>query len=131
MFVMVISLLLFSFLGWPSLLWRVVSRILLIPVVAGLSYELLRWAGRSDSGLVKIISYPGLLLQKLTTKEPEADHLEAAISAMKAAMEYDPDLSPEENTQVRIEEGKYRPSSYFAESSGEKKSRTEDEDRKE
>lgn len=131
MFVMVISLLLFSFLGWPSLLWRALSRILLIPVVAGLSYELLRWAGKSDSAIVKIISYPGLLLQKLTTKEPEADHLEAAISAMKAAMEYDPESSEEANTQVRIEEGKYRPSSYFSDSPAEKRCGAEDRCRKE
>lgn len=49
MFVMVISLLLFSLLGWPNLIWRITSRLPLIPIIAGLSYELLRWAGRSDS----------------------------------------------------------------------------------
>jgi uncharacterized protein YqhQ len=86
MFVMVISLLLFSLLGWPNLLWRVASRLLLVPVIAGLSYELLRWAGRSDSLLVKILSVPGLLLQKLTTKEPDEKQLEVAIAAMKAVL---------------------------------------------
>lgn len=86
MFVMVISLLLFSLLGWPNLLWRITSRLLLIPVIAGLSYELLRWAGRSDSVAVKILSVPGLLLQKLTTKEPDEKQLEVAIAAMKAVM---------------------------------------------
>lgn len=86
MFVMVISLVLFSLLGWPSLLMRIVSRLLLIPVVAGLSYELLRWAGRSDNLLVKILSMPGLYLQKLTTCEPEREHLEVAIAAMKAVL---------------------------------------------
>ncbi len=86
MFVMVISLLLFSLLGWPNLLWRVTSRLLLVPVIAGLSYELLRWAGRSDSLLVKILSVPGLLLQKLTTKEPDEKQLEVAIAAMKAVL---------------------------------------------
>lgn len=86
MFVMVISLLMFSLLGWPSLIWRITSRLLLIPVIAGLSYELLRWAGSSDSLLVKFLSIPGLLLQKLTTMEPEDKQLEVAIAAMKAAM---------------------------------------------
>lgn len=86
MFVMVISLILFSLLGWPSLVWRILSRLLLIPVIAGLSYELLRWAGRSDNLAVKILSLPGLYLQKLTTAEPEKQHLEVAIAAMKAVM---------------------------------------------
>lgn len=86
MFVMVISLLLFSLLGWPNLVWRIASRLLLIPVIAGLSYELLRWAGRSDSVVVKILSLPGLALQKLTTRKPDEKQLEVAIAAMKAVM---------------------------------------------
>ncbi len=86
MFVMVISLLLFSLLGWPNLIWRIGSRLLLIPLIAGLSYELLRWAGRSDSLTVKILSVPGLLLQKLTTMEPDEKQLEVAIAAAKAVM---------------------------------------------
>lgn len=86
MFVMVISLILFSLLGWPNLFWRIASRLLLLPVVAGLSYELLRWAGRSDNIVVKILSIPGLYLQKLTTAEPADAHLEVAIAAMKAVM---------------------------------------------
>ncbi|QOX65091.1 DUF1385 domain-containing protein [Anoxybacterium hadale] len=86
MFVMVISLLLFSLLGWPNLIWRIASRLLLVPVIAGLSYELLRWAGRSDSPVVKILSVPGLLLQKLTTKEPGLAQLEVAVAAMKAVL---------------------------------------------
>ncbi|MCQ4638327.1 DUF1385 domain-containing protein [Anaerovorax odorimutans] len=90
MFVMVISLVLFSLLGWPNLFWRIASRLLLIPVIAGLSYELLRWAGRSDNWLVKVLSLPGLYLQKLTTAEPDKEQLEVAIAAMKAVM-VDPD----------------------------------------
>ncbi len=86
MFVMVISLLLFSLLGWPNLFWRITSRLLLIPIIAGLSYELLRWAGRSDSVVVKILSLPGLALQKLTTKKPDEQQLEVAIAAMKAVL---------------------------------------------
>ena len=86
MFVLVIALILFSFLGWPNLALRITSRLLLIPVIAGLSYELLKWAGRSDNWLVKILSMPGLYLQKLTTREPDNDQLEVAIAAVKAVM---------------------------------------------
>jgi uncharacterized protein YqhQ len=86
MFVMVIALLLFSLLGWPDLLPRILSRVVLIPLIAGLSYELLRWAGRSSSPVVKILSVPGLLLQKLTTMRPNTKQLEVAIAAMKAVL---------------------------------------------
>ena len=86
MFVMIISLILFSLFGWPNLVMRLTSRLLLIPVVAGLSYELLKWAGGSDNALVKLLSLPGLYVQKLTTNEPTNDQLEIAIAAMKAVM---------------------------------------------
>ncbi len=112
-FVMIIALLLFSFLGWPNLFWRIVSRLLLLPVIAGVSYEVLQLAGRSDSAIVKILSYPGLLLQKITTNEPEDDQLEIAICSMKVSLEYDPQKSDEENTQIRVEEGHYMPSAHF------------------
>ena len=83
-FVLLVSLLLFSFLGWPNLVWRIASRILLIPVIAGISYELLRLAGRSNGRLVRILSWPGLMLQKLTTAEPTREQLEVAILSLKA-----------------------------------------------
>ena len=86
MFVLIVSILLFSFLGWPNLLWRIVSRLLLIPVIAGISYELLKWAGRSDGTLVKVLSWPGLMLQKLTTAEPTEQQLEVAILSLKAVL---------------------------------------------
>ena len=85
-FVLIISLLLFSFLGWPNLLLRILSRVLLIPVIAGLSYELLKWAGRSDNAVVRILSYPGLMLQKLTTAEPTLDQIEVGELALKAVL---------------------------------------------
>jgi len=83
-FVLIVSLLLFSFLGWPNLLWRITSRILLIPVIAGISYELLRLAGRSNGTLVRVLSWPGLQLQRLTTAEPTREQLEVAILSLKA-----------------------------------------------
>ncbi|HHU63312.1 MAG TPA: DUF1385 domain-containing protein [Clostridiales bacterium] len=79
--VMVISIFVFTFLGWDDIIRRIISRVALLPVVAGLSYEVIRWAGSSDSRLVKIISYPGLMLQKLTTKQPDDSQLEVAIAA--------------------------------------------------
>ncbi len=85
-FVFIIALILFSFLGWPNLVVRIVSRLLLLPVIAGISYELLKWAGRSDGKIVRILSYPGLMLQKLTTAEPTNEQLEVAIISMKAVL---------------------------------------------
>jgi uncharacterized protein YqhQ len=90
MFVMIISLLLFSFLGWPNVWIRLLSRLILIPVVAGLSYELLRWAGKSDSFIVKALSVPGLLLQRLTTKVPDKSQLEVAIVAVNVCLSDEP-----------------------------------------
>ena len=86
MFVFIIALLLFSFLGWPNLKWRIISRLLLLPVIAGVSYELLRWAGRADNKLIRVLSYPGLLMQKITTAEPSLEQLEVAILSLKAVM---------------------------------------------
>ena len=86
MFVMIISLLVFSFLGWPNLAMRLLSRLLFIPVIAGLSFELLQWTGRHNNGLVKTLSMPGILLQKLTTNEPDLKQLEVAIAAMNAVL---------------------------------------------
>ena len=86
MFVMVISLLVFSLMGWPNLAARILSRLLLIPVIAGLSYELLQFTGRHDGTCVRALSMPGILLQKLTTKEPTDDMVEVAILAVKAVL---------------------------------------------
>ena len=88
-FVLVISLIVFSFLGWPNLALRILSRLLLIPFIAGISYEVLKWAGKSDNWFIKIISIPGLYLQKLTTAPPDNEQLEVAIAAVKAVMDDD------------------------------------------
>ena len=91
-FVLVISLIVFSFLGWPNLAARIISRLLLIPFIAGISYEVLKWAGKSDNWFIKIISIPGLYLQKLTTAPPDNEQLEVAIAAVKAVMDEDAPL---------------------------------------
>ncbi|EGO64032.1 DUF1385 domain-containing protein [Acetonema longum] len=82
--VMVISIITFAFLGWPSLFWRILSRILLMPLVAGISYEIIRFAGRSQNRLVACIVTPGLWLQYLTTREPDDSQIEVAIRALEA-----------------------------------------------
>ena len=69
-----------------AMILRVSSKILLLPVIVGISYEIIRLAGRYDNVLTKIISAPGLWLQRLTTKEPDASEIEAAIAAMKAVI---------------------------------------------
>ena len=80
MIVMLISMFIFTFLGWPSLLERIASRIILMPVIAGVSYELIRYAGaHTDNPLVRIAITPGLLLQKLTTRQPDDSQIEVAL----------------------------------------------------
>ncbi len=86
MFVMVIAVLTHALMGWPNVWLRILSRILVLPLIAGLSYELLKWAGRSDSFVVRLLSMPGIYLQKLTTNEPDEKQLEVAIAAMKAVL---------------------------------------------
>ncbi len=85
-FVMIISIILFSFISWENFWIRLGLRILLLPVVAGLSYEVIHWAGKSESKIVCIISRPGMWLQKITTREPDDSQLEVAIEAMKAVL---------------------------------------------
>jgi uncharacterized protein YqhQ len=81
--VVAISVLLFALLGTPDLWLRVLSRILLIPVIAGIAYELLRLGGRfPNSPLMKAIVAPGLLLQALTTRYPDTSQMEVAIASM-------------------------------------------------
>ena len=87
--VMVVSIIFFIFIDVTSPVLRVVIRLLLIPVIAGVSYELIRLAGRSESKFVQSISYPGVLMQRLTTKEPDAEMVEVAIAAVEAVFDWD------------------------------------------
>ncbi|MDR3595505.1 peptide chain release factor N(5)-glutamine methyltransferase [Clostridium sp.] len=83
--VMFVSIVIFSFTGWGGIVERLVLRIILIPVVTGISYEIIKWLGKNDSMLARIIAYPGLKLQLLTTKEPDDSQIEVAIASLKAA----------------------------------------------
>lgn len=84
--VLIVNVLVFSFTGWNSLLINIMVRLLLLPIVAGISYEIVKWAGRTDSIFSKIASAPGLFFQRFTTKEPSEDMLEVAIEAFKAVI---------------------------------------------
>ena len=87
--VMFVSIIFFIFIRVTSPVLRVVIRLILIPVIAGVSYELIKLAGRSDNWFVKIISFPGMLMQRLTTKEPDAEMVEVAIAAVEAVFDWD------------------------------------------
>ncbi len=83
--IMFVSIAIFSFTGWGGIVERLILRIILIPVVTGISYELIKWLGKTDNMLSRIIAYPGLKLQLITTKEPDDSQIEVAIASLKAA----------------------------------------------
>lgn len=87
-FVLFVSIVLFFFIRVENPLQRVVLRILLMPVVAGISYELIRLAGRFDNILVRILSAPGMAIQRMTTKEPDESMAEVAIAAVEAVFDW-------------------------------------------
>lgn len=86
--VMFVSILFFMFISVPNMWVRMVLRILLIPIIAGLSYEFILFAGKSENTVMNVVSKPGLWLQALTTKEPEDDMLEVAISSVEAVFDW-------------------------------------------
>ena len=90
LFVMVISMITFFFVRTDVILIRFGMRIVLVPLIAGLSYEVIRWAGRSNSRFVKLVSVPGMWLQRLTTKEPDEAQIEVAIAAVKEVLDEQP-----------------------------------------
>jgi uncharacterized protein YqhQ len=87
--VMLVSILVFSFVSWDILWVRMVLRLLLLPVVVAISYEIIKIAGRFDNILTKTISAPGKALQRLTTNEPDDDMIETAIEALRLVMPED------------------------------------------
>ena len=86
--VMLISILLFMVIRVETTWLKVLSRIVLIPVIAGISYEFLRLAGRSDFWIVNMLSKPGLWMQNMTTKEPDDSMIEVAIAAVNAVFDW-------------------------------------------
>ncbi len=88
LFVMLVSIILFFFIRVENPALRVVVRIALIPVIAGISYEIIRLAGKSNNIFVRIISAPGMWLQRLTTKEPDEGMVEVAIASVEAVFDW-------------------------------------------
>jgi len=84
--VMVVAIVFHVFFGWPDLWLRILSRLAVLPVVAGVSYEIIRFAGRSENRIVCIMITPGLWLQYLTTRPPEGEMVEVAIESLKAVL---------------------------------------------
>lgn len=101
-FVMFVSIILFFFIRVSNPVLKLVLRILLIPVIAGISYEIIRLAGRTDNIFVRIISAPGMFLQRLTTKEPDESMAEVAIKSVEAVFDWKAYL--EENFGYEVDE---------------------------
>lgn len=93
--VMVVSIIMFAFLGWPDLWVRILSRVVLLPVVAGISYEIIRYAGKTTNPIMHLAILPGLWLQKITTNQPEDDMVEVAIKSLEA-------VTVEEKVEVAV-----------------------------
>ena len=105
--VMFISVIFFIFIRIDNTALQLVTRILLMPVIAGVSYEVIKWAGKNDNIFVNIVSVPGMLLQKLTTREPDMDMIEVAIKAVEAVFDWEAFLKEyyvdSENIEADIE----------------------------
>jgi uncharacterized protein YqhQ len=96
LWVMVIAIFVFAFIGQPSWPWLIASRVLLLPVIAGLAYELIRFAGKHSSNpILMTLLAPGLWLQRLTTREPSLDQIEVSIRALREVLRLERDASPE------------------------------------
>jgi uncharacterized protein YqhQ len=99
--VMVLAIFVFAPIGLPAWYWLLASRILGIPLIAGLSYELIKWAGRNRrKRWVRAVMWPGLMLQNLTTREPDEDQLEVAIASLEEVLARQ---TPEDSTSSKIE----------------------------
>jgi uncharacterized protein YqhQ len=97
LWVMVIAIFVFAFFGRPAWYWLIATRILLLPVIAGLAYELIRFAGKhSGNRILMTLLAPGLWLQRLTTRQPTLDQIEVSIAALREVLQLEGRLSPEE-----------------------------------
>ena len=93
--VMVVSILVFALVRWPVWYLLILSRVVLVPLIAGVSYEIIRFAGRHESNpVVRVVMAPGLALQWMTTKPPSADQIEVAIEALTRIVELEPQDRP-------------------------------------
>jgi uncharacterized protein YqhQ len=97
LYVMVIAIFVFAFVGQPGWFWLIVSRIALLPVIAGIAYEVIRFAGKHPQNpILRTIMAPGLWLQRLTTRAPSLDQIEVSIRALREVLRLEGRLTPEE-----------------------------------
>lgn len=96
-FVLLISIICFFFIEVDTIWMRVLVRIILLPFIAGISYELIKWAGNSENKLIAALSKPGMWMQELTTKEPEEDMVEVAIASVEAVFDWKTYLEESKN----------------------------------
>jgi uncharacterized protein YqhQ len=103
LWVMVIAIFVFAFFGHPVWYWLIGTRILLLPVIAGLAYELIRFAGKhADNRVVRWLLAPGLWLQRLTTRQPTLDQLEVSIRALEQVLEREQQSAPAAARRVEV-----------------------------
>jgi uncharacterized protein YqhQ len=97
LYVMVVAIFVFAFVGRPDWYWLIISRILLLPVIAGIAYEIIRFAGRhAQNPVLRAVLAPGLWLQRLTTREPSLDQVEVSIRALREVLRLEGRITPEE-----------------------------------
>lgn len=107
--VVIISILVYSLLIWTEVLWlRILLRLVFLPVVAGVAYEVFRLLNKSDHFCVRALRWPGVMLQKLTTKEPDEDMLEVAIVSFEGALLNEEDLDMWEKSSLGIPFTRYK-----------------------
>ena len=103
--VMFVAILVFVFVPREPLWWMIASRIVFIPLIAAVSYELIRFTGRyEDNPVVKLIAAPNLMLQKLTTRQPDDDQIEIAVAAMQTAIDADEAGTPTQYRRYRADD---------------------------
>jgi uncharacterized protein YqhQ len=100
--VMVVSVFVFAIVRWPAWYWLILSRIVLVPLIAGISFEIIKFAGRHETNpLVRVIMAPGLALQWMTTRQPDVPQIEVALAALERIVELEPqDRPPVEGVEV-------------------------------
>ena len=103
---LILSVIVFSFVTWENIWLRLVLKPLLLPLICGLGFEFILYAGKHENLFTKIVAAPGLWMQRITTREPDLDELEIAITAMKSAM---PDEFPQSEVDEIIEASKPAP----------------------
>ena len=109
-FIMVVSIPLFALIHVNTAFWRIVLRLALLPVIAGVSYEFIRLAGMSESKLVNFLSKPGMAMQRLTTKEPDDAMIEVAIASVEAVFDWKKFENEQFGAQYKLDEASDDPS---------------------